>query len=168
MNVINEIFAEYRKKKEEIEVTVADMKDEIQEFLGRILIYGAGSSGIAFLYDLRKVGIEPLYFVDSDISKAGTDCEGLTVILPEEILSKAGKDVLVIVCINTDGKRYCKSFAEALRVGGHHGVYDKLRGCGCKNIIDYTYFRRCHALFTNEKYNAPSCSDVYLMEEHEQ
>jgi len=116
MNVINEIFAEYRKKKEEIEVTVADMKDEIQEFLGRILIYGAGSSGIAFLYDLRKVGIEPLYFVDSDISKAGTDCEGLTVILPEEILSKAGKDVLVIVCINTDGKRYCNSFAEALRV----------------------------------------------------
>ena len=168
MNVINEIFAEYRKKKEEIEVTVADMKDEIQEFLGRILIYGAGSSGIAFLYDLRKVGIEPLYFVDSDISKAGTDCEGLTVILPEEILSKAGKDVLVIVCINTDGKRYCKSFAEALRVGGHHGVYEKLRGCGCKNIIDYTYFRRCHALFTDEKYNAPSCSDVYLMEEHEQ
>lgn len=168
MNTINEIFAEYRKRKGELEVSVVDMKAEIKEYLEKILIYGAGSSGIAFLYDLRKVGIEPLSFVDSDPSKVGTDCEGLTVIAPEEIVSQAGQDSLVVVCINTDGKRYCKSFAEALRVGGHHGVYEKLRGCGCKNIIDYTYFRRCHALFTDEKYNAPSCSDVYLMEEHEQ
>lgn len=167
MNIINEIFAEYRQKKEELEVSVADMKAEIQNYLERILIYGAGSSGIAFLYYLRKVGIEPRFFVDSDRSKAGTDCEGLKIIAPEQILSQAGEDALVIVCINTDGKRYCKSFAEALRAGGHHGVYEKLRGCGCKNIIDYTYFRRCHALFMDEKYNAPSCSDVYLMEEYE-
>lgn len=168
MNVINNIFMEYRKKKEQIEVSVTHMKEEIKKFLDRILIYGAGSSGIAFLYDLRKIGIEPLYFVDSDHFKVGTDCEGLTVISPDKILSQAGEDVLVIVCINTDGKRYCKSFAEALRMGGHYGVYDKLQRCGCKNIIDYTYFRRCHALFTDEKYNAPSCSDVYLMEQHEQ
>lgn len=167
MNVINEVFTEYRQRKSELEVSVAGMKKEIQDYLERILIYGAGSSGIAFLYDLRKIGIEPLYFVDSDSSKVGMDCEGLMVIAPEEILPRAGEDALVIVCINTDGKRYCKSFAEALRAGGHHGVYEKLRGCGCKNIIDYTYFRRCHALFTDEKYNAPSCSDVYLMEEHE-
>ncbi len=168
MNVINEIFAQYRQEKDKLEVSVEDMKAEIQEFLERILLYGAGSAGIAFLYDLRKQGIEPLYFVDADPAKAGTDCEGLTVIPPEEISDRAGEDALVIVCINTDGKRYCKSFAEALRVGGHHGVYEKLRGCGCKNVIDYTYFRRCHGLFTDEKYNAPSCSDVWLMEEHEQ
>ena len=167
MNVVNEIFAEYRKNKNQIEVSLEKMKTEIHGFLEKILIYGAGSSGIAFLYNLRKVGIEPLYFVDSDSSKVGTECEGLTVISPDQILQQAGGEVLVVVCINTDGRRYCKSFAEALRVGGHHGVYDKLRACGCKNIIDYTYFRRCHSLFTNEKYNAPSCSDVYLMEEHE-
>lgn len=168
MNVINEIFAEYRRKKPQLEVSVADMKQEIQRFLDKILIYGAGSSGIAFLYDLRKVGIAPLYFVDSDSAKVGKTCEGLTVIAPDEILAKAGEESLVIVCINTDGKRYCKSFAEALRAGGHHAVYEKLKNCGCKNIIDYTYFRRCHALFTQEKYNAPSCSDVYLMEKHEE
>lgn len=168
MNVIREIFAEYRQKKDQLNISIDAMKKEIHEFLEKILIYGAGSAGIAFLYDLRKVGIEPLYFVDSDNSKEGTECEGLMVIPPEQILSRTGGDVLVIVCINTDGKRYCKSFAEALRAGGHHGVYRKLRGCGCKNIIDYTYFRRCHTLFTDEKYNAPSCSDVYLMEQHEQ
>ena len=168
MNVINQIFADYRKNKAQIEVSIEDMKTEIREFLGQILIYGAGSSGIAFLYDLRRVGIEPLYFVDSDTSKVGTQCEGLTIISPEQIILHAGTEALVIVCINTDGKRYCKSFEEALRVGGHHGVYDKLRQCGCRNIIDYTYFRRCHALFIDEKYNAPSCSDVYLMERHEQ
>lgn len=168
MNVVNEIFSEYRARKNQLEVSVTEMKEEIQEFLDRILIYGAGSSGIAFLYDLRRVGIEPLYFVDSNQDKVGTNCEGLMVISPEDIISQAGGQALIIVCINTDGKRYCKSFAEALRVGGHHGVYEKLRACGCKNIVDYTYFRRCHALFTNEKYNAPSCSDVYLMELHEQ
>ncbi len=167
VNIINNIFTEFRKNKNQIEITVEAMKEEISSFIDKILIYGAGSSGIAFLYDLRKIGIEPLYFVDADPSKIGMECEGLKIIPPNEIVEKAGEDALVIVCINTDGKRYCKSFAEALRIGGHHGVYDKLRGFGCKNIVDYTYFRRCHALFTEEKYNAPSCSDVYLMEEHE-
>lgn len=167
VNIINDIFAEFKKNKEQIEITVEAMKEEISSFIDKILIYGAGSSGIAFLYDLRKIGIEPLYFVDADPSKIGMECEGLTIIPPNEIVEKVGEDALVIVCINTDGKRYCKSFAEALRIGGHHAVYDKLRGFGCKNIVDYTFFRRCHALFTEEKYNAPSCSDVYLMEEHE-
>lgn len=168
VNIVNEIFEEYRKNKNQIEISVETMKEEIHAFIHKILIYGAGSSGIAFLYDLKKIGIEPLFFVDSDSAKIGTECEGIKVISPGEIVEKTGEDSLVIVCINTDGKRYCKSFAEALRTGGHHAVYEKLRNCGCKNIVDYTFFRRCHALFTDEKYNAPSCSDVYLMEEHEE
>lgn len=167
MNIINDIFGEYRQRKTELEVSIDEMKTEISAFIHKIMIYGAGSSGIAFLYDLRKIGIEPCYFLDSDETKVGTKCEGVEVIAPGQILEKAAADFLVIVCINTDGKRYCKSFAEALRTGGHHAVYEKLRSCGCKNIVDYTYFRRCRGLFTNEKYNAPSCSDVYLMEKHE-
>lgn len=167
MNRINEIFAEYRGKKQQLEVPLAQMQEEIAPFRERILLYGAGSAGIAFLYDLKKQGIEPLYFVDADPAKAGRRCEGLEIIAPDAIVQKAGEDALIIVCINTDGKRYCKSFAEALRVGGHHAVYEKLKRCGCKNVIDYTYFRRCHRLFTEEKYNAPSCSDVPLMEAHE-
>lgn len=168
MNVINEIFAEYHKKRKKLEISVEEMKRELAPYINKILIYGAGSSGIAFLYDLRKIGIEPLYFVDSDEKKINTECEGLKIIAPGDIFSKTGEDFLIIVCINTDGKRYCKSFEEALRIGGHHAVYDKLKSFGCKNIIDYTYFRRCHEFFADEKYNAPSCSDVYLMEEHEQ
>ena len=37
MNVINNIFMEYRKKKEQIEVSVTHMKEEIKKFLDRIL-----------------------------------------------------------------------------------------------------------------------------------
>lgn len=118
MNVINEIFAEYHKKRKKLEISVEEMKRELAPYINKILIYGAGSSGIAFLYDLRKIGIEPLYFVDSDEKKINTECEGLKIIAPGDIFSKTGEDFLIIVCINTDGKRYCKSFEEALRIGG--------------------------------------------------
>lgn len=168
MNTIQDIFGEYWKKKEDIELSVDVVRAKLTPFADKILLYGAGSSGIAFLYNLRKIGITPLFFVDSDERKAGILCEDIEVILPQEIPVRVGEDALVIVCINTDGKRYCKSFDEALRVGGHHAVYGKLRDVGCKNIIDYTYFRHCFALFTDEKYNAPSCSDIYLMEKHEE
>lgn len=166
-NVINEIFKEFRNKKNELEMSVSMMKNEMAAYIHQIVLYGAGSAGIAFLYDLRKIGMEPLFFVDANPDKVGTKCEGVQVIAPDQIVDLLGEEALVIVCINTDGKRYCKSFAEALRKGGHHGVYEKLRKYGCKNIIDYTYFRKCYSIFENETFNAPSCSNVYLMEEHE-
>jgi len=168
VNIINDIFHEYRNRKSTLEMSVEQMKEEIAPFINKIVIYGAGSSGIAFLYQLKRIGIEVSYFADGNKEKCGTECEGIKIISPDQIIPKVGEDALVIVCINTDGKRYCKSFDEALRIGGHHGVYDTLRACGCKNIIDYTFFRRCHKLFSEEKYNAPSCSDVHLMEEHEE
>lgn len=166
MNKIESIFSEYVKEKPKIEVSVEQTKQELSSYESKIVLYGAGSAGIAFLYQLREIGINPIFFADANENKIGHICEEISIIAPSQILEKVGAEALVIVCINTDGKRYCKSFDEALRVGGHHAVYDNLRKFGCKNVIDYTYFRRCHALFCKEKYNAPSCSDVYLMEEH--
>lgn len=166
MNIIQDIFAEFDTRKEELEVPIEEMQREIANYKDKLLLYGAGSAGIAFLYFLRRIGLEPRYFLDADKSKAGKECEGIKIITPDQAVEMAGGDALVIVCINTDGKRYCKSFDEALRIGGHHAVYDKLRAAGCKNIIDYTYFRRCHKLFQKEKYNAPSCSDVEIMLMH--
>ena len=110
VNIINNIFTEFRLNRNQIEITVEAMKKEISSFSNKIVIYGAGSSGIAFLYDLRKIGIEPLYFADADSSKIGMECEGLKIIAPNEIIQKAGEDSLIIICINTDGKRYCKSY----------------------------------------------------------
>jgi len=147
---------------------LAKVCDMLAPFQGRIALYGAGSSGIAFLYFLRRIGVEPTCFLDANPMKSGTMCEGLPVRPPEDSACHEKDKALVIVCINTDGIRYCKSFDEALRVGGHHAVYDKLHGLGYKNVIDYTFFRKCHELFHQEQYNAPSCSDVLLMLEHEE
>lgn len=161
------IFDEYRKKQKETEITIEQVKIDLGGMVNKVILYGAGSAGIAFLYYLRDAGIYPLCFADGNPVKWGTICEGLPVIDYREIATKFGSDVLVIVTINTDGKKYCKSFEEALRRGGHQGVYKNLKEAGCENIIDYTYFRKCRRLFQGDKYNLPSCSDVYLMEQHE-
>ena len=165
--VIQSIFEEYYEKKAQTEITIEQMKSDLGNMIDKIVLYGAGSAGIAFLHYLRDVGIQPVYFADGNASKWGTICEGLRVIDYKEIAKKVGSDALVIVTINTDGKKYCKSFEEALRIEGHQGVHKNLREAGCQNVIDYTYFRRCRKLFHGDKYNLPSCSDVYLMEKHE-
>lgn len=165
--MIHEIFEEYREKKEEIEISISQLKNDLGNFLNNIVLYGAGSAGIAFLFYLRDIGIHPKFFADGNSNRWGTVCEGLPVIAYKDIVKMAGENVLVIVTINTDGKKYCKSFDDALRAGGHTGVHKKLKESGCKNVIDYTYFRRCSALFHGDKYNLPSCSDVNLMEQHE-
>lgn len=167
VRVIQSIFEEYYQKKSQIEITIDQMKNDLDNMIDKIVLYGAGSAGIAFLYYLRDVGIEPVYFSDANSYKWGKNCEGLEIIDYREITRRVGRDALVIVTINTDGKKYCKSFEETLRVGGHDGVYKKLKEAGCQNVIDYTYFRRCRKLFRGDRYNLPSCSDVYLMEQHE-
>lgn len=166
MSKVREIFDEFELFNSQNEISIEKMKEDLGDKLSKICLYGAGSAGIAFLYYLRDAGIEPRYFVDKNQIRWGTVCEGLEVIAPEQIIELLGEDALVIVTINTDGKRYCKSFEEALRKGGHAGVHKMLRECGVKNDIDYTYFRRCHKLFHGDPYNLPSCSDVYCMLEH--
>ncbi len=167
MNPIGEIISEFRCKRDHIEMSRDEMVSYLEPYGENVLLYGAGSSGIAFLYDLKKLGIQPRYFVDANKAKAGSVLEGVEIIIPDDIKDRVAGEYIIIVCINTDGRRYCKSFDEALRTGGHHGVYDKLYDAGCKNVIDYTFFRRCFSIFNNEKYNAPSCSDVDMMIEHE-
>ena len=166
MNVVNEIFDEFHSVCNEIEMSLDDMKRELEKYHGKVCLYGAGSAGIAFLYYLRRIAVEPAFFVDKNAARWGTVCEGVEVIGPEQIVEKVGKDALVIVTINTDGKRYCKSFADELRRGGHTGVHRMLHELGIENVVDYTCFRRCHELFQGDPYNMPSCSDVYLMDRH--
>lgn len=165
---IQSIFTEFTKRRAEIEVSIPQMKQDLAQFLDKIVLYGAGSAGIAFLHYLQDVGIFPRYFVDGDPKKWGSVVEGVQVIAPDEVVKRVSDEALVIVTINTDGKRYCKSFTEALRRGGHPGVHHRLLEAGCKHTIDYTFFRRCHALFRNDPYNLPSCSDVQLMLEHQE
>nr|WP_315024633.1 FkbM family methyltransferase [uncultured Aminipila sp.] len=165
---IEEIFQQFQKSRSDIELPIEDIKSKLEPFVSKIVLYGAGSAGIAFLYYLRDIGVFPKFFVDGDICKHGTFVEGLEVISIDSIKLRLAEDALVIVTINTDGKRYCKSFDEELRTGGHIGVHKTLADAGYPNVIDYTWFRRCHRLFTRDKYNLPSCSDVELMLENKE
>ncbi len=162
MNCIDRIFDEFIKVRSETEISIEQMKDDILKF-DAIVLYGAGSAGIAFLKYLNDINVQPKYFADGKAEKCGEYCQGIEIISPEEIINRCGSNTLVIVTINTDGKRYCKSFEEALRIGGHTGVHRRLREAGCTNVVDYTYFRRCHKLFHGDPYNLPSCSDVENM-----
>ena len=165
---IDEIFNAFYNSKCTLDWSVEMMKKDISQYIDKIVLYGAGSAGIAFLHYLNDVGIFPVYFSDGDCEKHGKRCENLMIISPEEIVDKLGKDALVIVTINTDGNNYCRDFKATLLAGGHQGVHKKLQAVGCHNVIDYTYFRRCFSLFKGGKYNLPATSDVYLMEEHEE
>lgn len=163
MNSVKEIFDEYKLHSKEIEIPLEQLKEELQSYEDKIVLYGAGSAGIAFLHYLIDAEIFPCFFADGDKEKHGKMCEGLEIIAPEAIIERVGSDALVIVTINTDGKSYCKDFKKELLAGGHQGVHRRLKEYGCSNVIDYTYFRRCYQLFRGEKYNLPACSDVYFM-----
>lgn len=166
--IINEIFKEYWAKNNGTNHSISQLKIDLGNFKNKIVLYGAGSAGIAFLSYLHDIEIYPQCFADGNPSKWGTNCENLSIIDYKDIVKIVGEDALVIITINTDGHKYCKSFDEALRIEGHSGVYKNLKECGCKNIIDYTYFRRYKDLFHGDRYNLPSCSDIGLMEQHEE
>ena len=145
--MIHNIFAEFKENRTQIEMSITEMQLLLNRYQGNVYLYGAGSSGIAFFYILKKINIVPKAFLDGDSKKNGTCLEGIPVFTMDAIPEDSRKERLVIVCINTDGKRYCKSFDDALRIGGHHGVYKNLGERGYANIIDYTFFRHCFSVF---------------------
>ena len=164
--VIGEIFARFERERPRLEQTVDELKAALGRYSG-VALYGAGSSGIALLLALRRAGIEPLCFADGAPEKWGTVCMGLDVVPPRELAGRFGANILVLVCFNTDGQTYCRSFAEALREGGHSGVHQRLHDCGCANVVDYIALRRCFALFRGDNTgNLPSCPDVDCLVEH--
>lgn len=157
---IRDIFARFERDRPQLEQTVDELKLALGRYDGMAL-YGAGSSGIALLLALRRAGIEPLCFADGAPEKWGTACLGLEVVPPHALPDRFGDNILVVVCINTDGQTYCRSFGEALREGGHSAVHRRLHDCGCANVVDYIALRRCFALFRGDNTgNLPSCPDV--------
>lgn len=162
--VIHNIFEEFYAKKSQIEITIEQMKSDLDNMIDKIVLYGAGSAGIAFLHYLWDADIHPVCFADANPERWGKICETLPIINYKEITSSVGNDALVIITINTDGKNYCKSFALALRQGGPSAVFKKLNESGCRNVIEYTAFRQCFQLYKGDRYNLPSCSDIAEME----
>jgi len=164
--IIDQIFDRFERERPQLEQTVDDLKQSLGRYSG-IVLYGAGSSGIALLLALKRAGITPLCFADGAPEKWGTVCMGLEVVPPQELTQRFGDNILVFVCINTDGQSYCRSFDEALRQGGHSGVHRRLHECGCSHAVDYIALRRCFALFRGDNTgNLPSCPDVDCILEH--
>ncbi|MDE6261547.1 MAG: FkbM family methyltransferase [Oscillospiraceae bacterium] len=167
-SVIRQIFSRFERERPQLEQTVDELNQALARYDG-IVLYGAGSSGIALLLALQRAGIQPLCFADGAPGKWGTVCMGLDVLPPQELTPRFGSNILVLVCINTDGQAYCRSFDEALRQGGHSGVHQRLHDCGCANVVDYIALRRCFALFHGDNTgNLPSCPDVDCILEHQE
>ena len=71
MNRVSEIFNEYRLHQEKIEIPLEQIKKELYPYKNKIVLYGAGSAGIAFLHYLIDAEIFPCYFSDGDREKHG-------------------------------------------------------------------------------------------------
>lgn len=168
MNPVDQIFEKFFEYGAKKELTLQALKDQLSSFSDGIVLYGAGSAGIAFYSYLHDAGINVSCFSDGDSDKQGTELLGKRIIPPEAILSMTGSNVLVIVTINTDGKAYTRDFKEKLKAGGNGALERHLKGLGCKNIVNYSTFRRCFSLFQDEKYNLPGVNDVHLMAQNKE
>ena len=134
-DIIGNIFTRFEQERPRLEQTVEELKEALRRYDG-VVLYGAGSSGIALLLALQRAGIRPLCFADGAPETWGTACMSLEVVPPQELTQRYGGNILVLVCINTDGQTYCRSFDEALRQGGHSGVHQRLHDCGCRHVVD--------------------------------
>ena len=78
--IIQQIFQEYQETKHKTEISISQMKNDLGDLIDKIVLYGAGSAGIAFLSYLHDIGIYPKCFADGSPGKWGTVCENLPVI----------------------------------------------------------------------------------------
>jgi len=66
------------------------------------ILFGAGSLGKKALKDLRKIGIEPIAFVDNNKNLWGKRVEGLEVCSPENAANKFSQIALFVITIYTN------------------------------------------------------------------
>ena len=109
MNQDDSIYEEFDKIRSEIEISIEKMKSDLGNMINKIVLYGAGSAGIAFLKYLNDAGIYPVCFADGKPEKQGQFCEGLEIISPEDIAARFGADALVIVTIIPTAKDTAKA-----------------------------------------------------------
>jgi FkbM family methyltransferase len=67
----------------------------------KIVLFGAGGLGLRTLIGLRKIGIEPACFIDSNSNNWGKKIEGLEILSPDES-SETFRDHVVVVTIWSD------------------------------------------------------------------
>ena len=80
MNNIDKIFDEFNKVRPDIEISIEQMKYDLKDRFDKIVLYGAGSAGIAFLKYLKCIDIYPAFFADGKPEKWGEKCQGVEII----------------------------------------------------------------------------------------
>ena len=66
MNCIDSIYEKFYEIRSDIEISVEKMKSDLGNMINKIVLYGAGSAGIAFLKYLNDAGIYPCLLYTSD------------------------------------------------------------------------------------------------------
>lgn len=97
------------------------------KFYSRIVLFGAGGLGRIVLGKLRRIGIEPLAFVDNNPLLWGSSVDGIKVFPPQEGVEKYADSAVFVITI------------------WHHGSKDRmssrrkqLADLGCKRVTDFT------------------------------
>jgi FkbM family methyltransferase len=91
-----------------------------------IVLFGAGNLGRRTLVGLRKLGIEPLCFVDSNQSRWGQTLDGLRLMGPEEAANTYGQDATFVVTV-----------WGALARDRMASRVEKLRQLNCRTVITF-------------------------------
>ncbi len=89
---------------------------------GRIVIVGAGSTGIRALKCLRSIGVEPLAIADNNVAVQGADMDGLRVLSPKDAASRYGSNAVFLVAIWNAKHWYTDTASQ-------------LRNLGCENVV---------------------------------
>ena len=89
---------------------------------GRVVIYGAGSTGTRALACLRSIGVEPLAIADGDARLRGKSVEGLEILLPADAARSYGRDSLFIIAIWNAKHWYTETASSLKNLGCEHVV----------------------------------------------
>jgi len=121
---LDELFAEGATKATARERSAFDLMAGPSKDL--IVLFGAGRVGRKTLAGLRKIGVEPIAFVDNDARLWNTVVEGLEVVSPQEAAQRHGDRATFVITIwrgeATD------------RMAGRES---QLRSLGCKYIVTF-------------------------------
>lgn len=129
-----------RKREAAVTAALGDLNAE------GIVLFGAGNLGQRTLTGLRKVGIEPLCFVDNNNSLWGKDLNGIPVLSPSEGVKLYGNRATFVVTIWRAGGRD----RMAARVG-------QLRQLGCKTVVPFlpVYWKYSGSLLPHYMHDLP-------------
>jgi FkbM family methyltransferase len=126
IHAVRELFQEGAEGALKRETTAFD--SAALDGMNSLVLFGAGNLGRKTLTDLRKAGVEPLAFTDSNSQLWDTCVDGLRVLSPGEAARRYGPMSTFVITIWTGE--------------GHDRMRDRrrqLEALGCRRVIPFTF-----------------------------